>query len=152
MNTLLKTATVLALAAFSAPALDKDFVSQLMDSAKNIERDATAVGMALKQKNVDAAGVKSKIDAMGSDLDKLQEAVNKFESSKPSMSARDQQDWNLVKQKVQLLEIFHAQKKKLAGEDLYRNRTLIRAHATGVAKRAQNLQKSLTTLERSPQS
>lgn len=150
MRTFAKVLSGVMLAAFSAAALDKEFTGQLLDSARNIERDAGQVSAALKSKKFDAKDVANKIEAMSADLTKLQELVNQFESTHPQLSGRDQSDWKLVKEKVQLLEIFHQQKKKLAAEDIEKNRSLIRAHANGVAARALKLQKSVTAMERAP--
>jgi hypothetical protein len=56
-------------------------------------------------------------------------------------------DWALVKEKVQLLAIFHQAKTELmANGDLRKQRTLLRAHADGMAKRAQMLQKTASRL------
>lgn len=150
MRTMVHTGLLLALAAVSASALDKEFVDQMMTSAKNIERDAGVVRDALKPKQVDASGLREKIDAMSADLNKLQELVNHFESTHPSLSGRDLADWKMVKDKVQLLEIFHGQKKALAAGDLSKNRSMLRAHANGVAERAAKLQQSVMKLQRAP--
>lgn len=149
MRLLTTTLTGLALAAIPALALEKEFVDQMMESAKNIERDATLVSAAVKIKNPDADDLRKKIDAMSGDLTKLQDLVDKYEASHPTFSDRDRTDWNALKEKVQLLEIFHGQKKKLAEGDVAKNRSLIRAHATGVAKRAQMLQQTVAKLQRS---
>lgn len=150
MNTLAKTLGGIVFAAFSAAALDKEFTTQLLESARNIEREATTVSAVLKTRRFDANDVRTKIDAMSGDLAKLQELVDKFEKEHPQLSERDQSDWKLVKDKVQLLEIFHQQKKKLASEDIGKNRSLIRAHSDGVAQRAAKLQKTVAALQRVP--
>lgn len=150
MKPLMLLASCFALAVSPAAALDKEFAAQLLESAKNIERDAGLVSTALKSKALDAADVRSKIDAMGGDVTKLQELVASFEAGHPKMSERDSAEWKMVKEKVQLLEIFHGQKQKLASGDLAKNRTLLRAHAEGVAKRAMKLQETVTRLQRGP--
>ncbi|MFN7924509.1 MAG: hypothetical protein U0Q16_30690 [Bryobacteraceae bacterium] len=148
MRSFVRTATCFALAALSAAALEKEFVDQMLESARNLERDASVVSLALKSKKADAEDVKKKIDAMSADLGRLHELVAKFESTNPQLSGRDRTDWQLIKDKVKLLEIFHDRKKQLASEDFSRNRTLIRAHADGVAKRAQRLQETARRLQR----
>jgi hypothetical protein len=150
MRLFARTLSCLALTVFSAAALEKEFVDQLLQSARNIERDSSVVGLALKTKRIDAEDLKAKIDAMSADLTKLQELVTQYESTHPTLSERDRADWLIVKEKVQLLEIFHDQKKKLAAEDLSKNRALIRAHANGIAMRAQKLQESAAKLQRMP--
>jgi hypothetical protein len=150
MRTVTRTIACFALAAFSAMALDKEFVDQMMQSAKNIERDASIVSVALKTKKLDAEDVRSKIDAMGADLARLQELVARFESANPQLSERDRAEWQLIKDKVQLLEIFHGEKKKLSSADVAKNRGLLRAHADGVAMRAQKLQQTVAKMQRAP--
>ncbi len=150
MRKLVQTGMCLVVAAFSASALDKEFTDQMMKSAKNIERDAGEVRDSLKPKQFNADDVRKKIDAMSADLTKLQELVNQFESTHPSLSAQEQADWKSVKEKVQLLEIFHNEKKTLAAGDIEKNRTMLRAHAKGVAVRAAKLQLTLGKLQRTP--
>lgn len=142
------TLSCLALAALPAAALEKEFVDQIVLSAQNIERDATEVSRALKTKAVDKSGVTAKIDAMSGDLDKLKQLVSQFEATNPQLSERDKADWEMLKAKVQLLEIFHERKKTLAAEDLGKHRGTIRAHANGVALRAQKLQQTASKLRR----
>ncbi|MBM3797255.1 MAG: hypothetical protein FJW31_25140 [Acidobacteria bacterium] len=148
MITFFKTIGFLALAAWPAAALEKDFVDQLLQSAQNIERDASAADQWLKPKNPDGAVVQQKISAMAADVVKLQELVKQFEAGGSALSERDKADWQLVKDKVQLLEIFHSRKQDLASQDLNKNRSLVRAHAKGVALRAQRLQQTAMKLRR----
>lgn len=149
MRTFLTTTlSCLALAALPAAALEKEFVDQIMQSAQNIERDASEVSRALKTKSVDKPGVTAKIDAMSGDLTKLKQLVSQFEAGNPQLSERDKADWEMLKAKVQLLEIFHDRKKTLAAEDLGKHRGAIRAHANGVALRAQKLQQTASKLRR----
>jgi hypothetical protein len=87
---------------------------------------------------------------MSADMAALHELIAEFEATNPQFSAAEGAQWKLVKEKVQILEIFHDQKKKLANEDFERNRNLIRAHANGVAMRAERLQRTLAQLMRAP--
>lgn len=148
MTTFFKAFGSLALFACTAAALEKDFVDRLVQSAQNIERDATMLDQALKNKQPDRADVTRKLDGMDADVAKLQELVKELDSTNPQLSDRDRVVWDLVKQKVQLIEIFHGQKKTLAAEDFGKHRGLIRAHAKGLVLRAQKLQQSAGTLRR----
>ena len=140
----------LMMTALSAFALDQSFVDSAMQSARNIERDAALVGAAVKSKHVDADDVRKKVDAMSADIAALHKLVADFEAANPQMSERDRADWKVVTDMVKLLEIFHGQKQKLVSEDLARNRSLIRAHANGVAWRADKLQQTLAKIGRAP--
>lgn len=149
MRSFLFAVNCLVFAAVPAVALEKELVNQIVQSAQNIGRDATSVNQALKSKKFDAATVTKNIEAMEADIATLQEVVAKFEATNPSLSERDRVDWNLLKDKVQLIEIMHDQKKKLAVEDFSKNRSLVRAHATGLAQRAKRLQATAEKLSRS---
>lgn len=147
-NMFFKLAGSIALAASSAFALEKDLVDRIIASAKNIEQDATSVDSALKSRKAGQSDVSRHLESMTTDLAKLQEVVSHFDSSNPSLSDRDRADWQLVKDKVQLLGIFHEQKKALVAEDVSKHRGMIRAHAKGVAVRAQKLQETAARLRR----
>lgn len=149
MRSFLFAVNCLVFAALPAVALEKELVNQIVQSAQNIGRDATSVNQALKSKKFDAATVTKNIEAMEADIAALHEVVAKFEATNPSLSERDRADWNLLKDKVQLIEIMHDQKKKLAAEDFSKNRSLVRAHATGLAQRAKRLQATAEKLSRS---
>lgn len=150
MRLITKAASCLLITALYAVALDKQFVDRTMETAKNIQRDANLVSAAIKSKKIDVADVQKKIDAMSADMATLHELVAEFEATNPQFSAAEGAQWKLIKQKVQILEIFRDQKKKLAQEDFKRNRNLIRAHANGVAQRAETLQRTIAQLMRAP--
>jgi len=149
MRSFLFAVNCLVLTAIPAAALEKELVDQIVQSAQSIARDANGVSQALKSKNFDAASITKNIEAMDADVAILQEVVSKFESTHSNMSERDRADWDLLKTKVQLIEIMQGQKKKLAVEDMAKNRSLIRAHATGMVQRAQKLQVTAEKLRRS---
>lgn len=62
-----------------------------MEDAANIERDAEALRLDLKGKTIDQEKVKADIQVEG---------------QLASLTAQQQQDWELIKNKVQLLTIF----------------------------------------------
>jgi TolA-binding protein len=150
MRPILRTASALAFAAMSAAALDSSFVSQMQTTAHKLEREATGVHRALKSKRHDANEVKAKIDAMASDVEALQKLVKDFEATNPQLSSREQADWAALRNKVEVLGIFHENKRRLATEDLAKHRGQIRAFADGVALRARKLQVSAAQLQRGP--
>lgn len=150
MRFLLSTVGCLTMTAMSAFALDETFVQRSIQSARNIERDAIAVRAAIKSKNLDAADVRARIDAMSGDIESLQKLVADFEGTNPQLNDRERADWTLVKEKVQILEIFHGQKQQLASADVVRNRKMIQVHAKGVAERADRLHQTLLKLMRTP--
>ena len=148
MRTLLFAMHCLVFAGLPAAALEKELVGQIVQSAQNMARDANSVNQGLKTKKFDAAAVTKNIEAMDADIAALHEVVTKFEATNPTFSDRDRADWKLLKDKVQLIEIMHGQKKKLAAEDFAKNRSLVRTHATGLAVRAKRLQATAEKLSR----
>lgn len=149
MRSLLFAVPCLVFAALPAAALEKELVDQIVQSAQNIARDAGGVKQALKSKKFDATSVSKNIEAMDADVTAMQEVVSKIDATQPNLSARDRADWELLKTKVQLIGVFQGQKKKLASEDLSKNRGLIRDHATGLEQRARKLQETAERLRRS---
>ena len=150
MKTFLQSAACLAITAMSAAALDASFVSQMQTTTQKLERDAGVVQQALKSKNHDAADVKAKIAAMSADVAALHQLVDQLEAKQPQLSARDQKDWTLMKDRVKVLGIFHDNKQRLAAEDLGKNRGMVRAFADGVALSAKLLRESAAKLQRGP--
>lgn len=150
MNIVTGAIASLVLATLPASALEKEFVDHLVESARTIEQDASKVSLALKSKKSSQSDVMKMIDAMNSDLDKLRQLADQYETTHPKMSGRDLEEWKLIRQKIQLLEIFHQRKQTLASQDINKNRSLIRAHADGVALRASKLQESALKLRRVP--
>ncbi len=140
---------VLLLAASSALALDKEIAGKMMEASQRLETDARAISVALKSKNAAVDEVHKRLAQMDADMAKLQESVSEVEASELEMSARDKRDWELLKTKVKLLEVFHTNKKALAAEDVMKNRTMIRAHADGVALRAMKLRQTAAGLQKS---
>ena len=149
MKTLTTTLLGLAFATVPAMALDHHFMDQVMQSAQNIERDAKDVNVVLRNKRAGMNEISPKLEAMGADVAKLRALVDEFEASQKTLSERDRTDWELLKERVRLIEIFHNQKSQLASQNLDKNRGLIRAHAQGVALRAARLQETAAKLRRS---
>lgn len=81
------------------------------------------------------------MESAGAGIEKLRELVVLVETN--TNGSLNTPDWALLKEKVQLLSIFHQAKRDLmAGSDLQKQRALLRAHANGMAKRAQMLQQT----------
>lgn len=149
MKVSLQFCGVMLLAASSALALDKEIAGRMIEASQRLETDAKAISLALKSKNVAVDEVHKRMGQMDADMAKLQESVSEVEATAPEMSDRDKRDWELVKTKVKLLEVFHTNKKTLVAEDVMKNRTMIRAHADGVAQRAVKLRQTAVGLQKS---
>jgi uncharacterized protein (DUF3084 family) len=148
MKTILNVFACLTLAASAALADSKIFREIVGDAAK-IQQDAAAIHSQLRLKNPDFDAVRSKTEALNSDIEALRKDVEAFEANHPNLTEAQKKDWELLKTKVQLLMIFADQKKELLNSgDVRKNRTMLRAHAQGIAKRAEMLQQTASRLDR----
>lgn len=131
-----------------ASANTENPISNIKSHAERVRIENEQLSAMLKQKQPDLKAIQEKLTVTRENLDKIGSLVSEFESSNPKLSERDRADWELIKTKVQLLNIFHGRKAELATEDgLRKNRGLLRAHAQGVAKRAAMLQQTAGRLE-----
>ena len=149
MKVTMQMCGVLVLAASSAFALDKEIAGKMMAATERLEVDAKAISATLKSKNAPVDEVHKRVAQMDADLATLRETIRKVEAAEPQMSARDKRDWELLKTKAQLLEVFYTNKKNLVAEDVMKHRSMIRAHADGVALRAIKLRQTAAGLQKS---
>lgn len=140
--------TWIAAAALALPAMasPQDFRAIIGDAA-NIQRDAEKLSRDLKQKSLDQTQVKQDITSLNADVTKLKQDVTELDGKLGEMSAAQKKEWELVKTKAELLTIFAARKAALmeSGE-FQKNRSMLRAHADGIAKRAAMLQQTVNRL------
>jgi len=147
MKSFLTLTLCLALSAITAMADSQAFRTIIGDAA-NIERDAAALSRDLKVKAFDVGRVKSDAEALGKDIASLRSDVEALEGNLSSLSPQQQKDWDLIKTKVQLLTVFYDRKAELLESDPGKNRSMIRAHADGIAKRAKMLQETANRLDK----
>lgn len=141
---------VLAIAALALPAMagSQDFRAIIGDAA-NIQRDAEKLSRDLKQKELDEALVKKDIEALNADVSKLKQDVMDMDGKLGQLSEPQKKEWELVKTKAELLTIFAARKATLMESGEFRkNRSMLRAHADGIAKRAAMLQQTVNRLDK----
>lgn len=151
-----KLMTLVACAALALPVfarvnsnLRADSFRAIIGDAANIQKDAEALSRDLKAKNLDPGKIKADIDLLGQHIANLRTDVESVESHAAEFNAAQQKDWALIKEKVQLLTIFHERKTELMNSgDFKKNRAMLRAHADGIAKRAQMLQVTASRLDK----
>jgi hypothetical protein len=147
MKRMLTLAIAACAAALTAAASNNSMAGDIASHAQRVQADAQAVSSSLKAKSFDRQAVLEKSAAIEENIEKLRELAASFEVSTPSLSASQQKSWELVKTKIELLHIFSNQKKALLDSgDLAKNRSWVRAHAEGIAKRAALLQKTASSL------
>ncbi len=148
MKTILNVCACLTLAASAALADSKVFRDIVGDAAK-IQQDATAINSQLRAKSPDFDAVRSRVEALNTDIESLRKDVEAIEANLSNLTEAQKKDWELLKTKVQLLMIFADQKKELLNSgDVRKHRTMLRAHAQGIAKRAEMLQQTASRLNR----
>jgi len=129
------------------PSLPAAAFRSIVGDAANIQKDAEALSQDLKAKSLDENKIKTDIASLGDDISKLRKDVEQVEAHAAQLTPQQQKDWELIKTKVQLLTIFHDRKTELMNSgDLKKNRAMLRAHAEGIAKRAQMLQQTASRL------
>ena len=135
--------TVLATSAFADTRL-----GEIRTHAGQVQKGSEQVTLLLKAKQPDTQAVQEKIFAMGGDIGNLQRLIVEVTEANPQFVQRGDKDWDLLKQKVQLLAIFHNTKDELMkADDMKKNRSLLRAHAKGLAARASLLQQTAQRLQ-----
>jgi len=103
----------------------------------------------LSVKQPDAQGIRDGLNAMGEDIENLHKLVVKLTEENPLFVERGDHDWDRLKTQVQLLGIFHNTKDELMkADDMKKNRSVLRAHAKGLALRSALLQETATRLQR----
>lgn len=147
MRTFKTLTLVTGMALLSIPALANDTLRTIADHARTVQGQAEEINMGLKKKSLTEDALKSKLDTSAASLEQLKNAVAVLESSNANVASLGK-DWQLLKDKVQLLAIFHDRKSELL-TDVNRNRGMIRAHADGIAKRAAMLQQTVSRLQKS---
>ncbi len=135
-------AAMTATATEPAPATSSP-LRDLMSEARAFELQAREASQILKSKKFDVPTLQQALEKKGKTLGRLQGLATTYEASASKLTPAQQKNWETVKEKIKLLEIFHAAKNELAAEDPNKNRGLLRAHSQGLALRAEALQKSL---------
>jgi len=124
-------------------------LTDIRTHAGQVRQVSEDIGRLLNAKQPDAKGIRDGIAAMGVNIETLQQLVVNITEEKPEFMVRDEKDWDSLKTQIQLLGIFHNTKDELMkADDMKTNRSLLRAHAKGLAIRSAMLQKTATRLQR----
>jgi len=136
--------TITALTFGLSTAAADTLLADIRSHASSLQRESQEMSKMLKAKKPDVDLLRQKLDTTSADLEKLQTLVMDVDANS---SLNGSTDWARVKDKVQLLAIFHnAKRELLTGDQPVKQRTLLRAHAEGVAKRAALLQQTVDRL------
>lgn len=139
LKTLIAGAFAITIAAAATP------FNEIASRATEIEKDANWMKQHLKAKQYDRQQLDEHASAVEQNIGRLRELVASLDTA--SLAPQEQQKVELMKTKVELLTIFHSKKKELLNQgDLSKNRSWLRAHADGIAKRAGMLHKTASQM------
>lgn len=118
---------------------------EMATRAIDIQKDAEWMSKHLKTRQIDRQQLEQHSAAVEENIAKLKGLVASVESNSGQAPAGE--TWQKVKTKVELLAIFHGKKKELLAQgDLSKNRGWLKAHADGIARRAEMLHQSASQL------
>lgn len=135
--------TVLATSAFADTQL-----ADIRTHAGQLRMGSEQVTLLLKAKQPDAQAIRDGITSMGGNIENLQRLVVELTAANPEFIQRGDKDWDLLKERVQLLTIYHNSKQEgMKTGDLKKNRTLLRVNAQNLTRGATLLQESAQRLQ-----
>lgn len=148
MKTTLLMTLVCALAVVPAVANAADpTAQQLATEARQLKAVANEVATQLKAKRADVTVAESRMDQFSSRANEITRLINEIEKSGLSLDARRQQELDRLKNLSVTLNLFVENKKQiLEGGNAAALREQLRAHAVGVATRADLIEKSVRKL------
>ena len=118
-------------------------LDQLVADAKQTQLEAREIGVLLKAKSPDFELVRSRMQTRIQHASKLNDSVAEFEAANATLTPRQQAEFDRIKSAAAVLKIFAENKHGiLAGSDVREQRSLLRAKAEGIAKRAELVQVS----------
>ena len=148
MKTITAVRTSLLALAVSAVALATTHaytepLNQIVAEAKSTQAEAREISTLLKSKTPDLERVKSRMETLTSHAAALAEHITALESHADELSPSQRQELARMKNISALLHVFIEQKQKgLEQAEAFRNRSLLRAQADGIALRANMLERS----------
>jgi hypothetical protein len=150
MNSVLALTGSMMLCAVAALADTQGFRS-LATTAGKIESSASSLAMDLKGKKTlpDRDALKSRVEEIGKDLEALRASMEELDrAAAANLSAKQREDWERVKIKVQVMGVFHEQKSKLLASEEWNSESKkqLELAAASIAVRAKLLQKTASRL------
>lgn len=143
---LARIAMTMLLAASAAFA--SDHLTQIRDQAGKLSQEFRDIGAMVKNRNFNTAEVQNRVNVIDADIEGLKRLAGEFETANPSLVTTGNKDWKLAKDLIHLIDIFHEQKAEILKGDPKKQRSLLRGHAQGLAKRAFMLQETSSRLLR----
>jgi hypothetical protein len=150
MKSVLALTGSMMLCAVTALADTQGFRS-LANTAGKIESSASSLAMDLKGKKPlpDRDALKSRVEDLGKDLEALRTSMEELDrTAAANLSAKQREDWERVKLKVQIMGVFQEQKSKLLASEEWnaQSKKQLEQAAASIALRAKLLQKTASRL------
>ncbi|GEM_PF-1808416 len=142
-----KTAGSFFIVALCSFALDTRHISEIRQTAQELERSANDLQNAFISKGPNAVNVIAKSKMMTWNLSKLDLIAHRFEASNRKLDESNRATGTILRQKIQSLILSHDSRDRLASEDLPKHRFIIRAYADEVAQKARKLQTSAARIQ-----
>jgi septal ring factor EnvC (AmiA/AmiB activator) len=145
MKTTLLTILVCALAVIPASAnWNTQTAQQLSSEARELRTMANDVAAQLKSKQADIAAVEARLEQFTQRAGEINRLVDEMAQSGLTLDARQQREFDRLKMLASLLNVFVDNKKQLIESgNAASQRELLRAHAVGVAARADLIEKTV---------
>lgn len=141
--------TLLSLTLSVGAAFADTNLATLKSHAEKVRTESLAIRDMLKTKQIDSQAIRQKVEATRAGVTQMQQLVAELEANRPAWAERDPARWNDIINRVKILGAIHLNKDEIANKDLSkRNLDILRAHAIGVAERAEKLEAAFRDIER----
>ncbi len=142
----LATLTMMTLMAVTAGANNVP-LGDIVTHAQAVRQEAEQLSTQLKAKQTNRESLEKGMAALEERIGKLKELVASTESAGPQLTPAQKEAWEKMKMKVDLLSVFANNKKEMmASGDIAKNRSFLKAHADGIAKRAAMLEQTASRM------
>lgn len=125
----------------------KDTAAKLLAESRAARQTATQMALQLKQKNADLSKVGDHIASVEENATKIQGLLKDLETSGATLNERQRATLDNTRQLAELMKVFLDNKKTLVSDGASpEEREMLRAHAVGVAKRAELIEKNVSKM------
>lgn len=150
MTLLTAAAVALAMPVFAAdPDTNsaKPVLDQLREESRLAKKNATELATMLKSKNADLAKAAEQVTAVEKSHETIMELMSRLEAEAAQWGGTRKANFEQARKVADVMSVFVDNKKSIAQDGISpSDREALRLHATGVAQRAELLEKTLSKL------
>jgi uncharacterized membrane protein YccC len=140
--------TLLSLTLSAGAAFADTNLATLKSHAEMVRAESLAIRDMLKSKSFDSQAIRQKVESTRDGVSQLQQLMAELEANRPAWADRDPARWNEIVTRVKILGAIQMNKDEVANQTLSkRNLGILRAHAMGVAERAEKLEAAFRDIE-----